>query len=195
MGSNSPNKSSTTLNVVFRMFRLQRRSWRFIVGQHRVPFLRRRCDLTKISEMPAVARGFISNLDLPVVYDPSWTQPVPANKRRISIVSTAAVHRRGDKPFSWLAKDFRAFDKTDRDLVMTHVAVEFDRSAWQQDLNTIIPLGRLEEMADAGEIGSVAEEHYSFMGAADPVTMEKSARQAAARMKQDGVNTVFLIPI
>lgn len=177
------------------MFRLQRRSWRFIVGQHRVPFLRRRCDLTKISEMPAVARGFISNLDLPVVDDPSWTQPVPANKRRISIVSTAAVHRRGDKPFSWLAKDFRAFDKTDRDLVMTHVAVEFDRSAWQQDLNTIIPLGRLEEMADDGEIGSVAEEHYSFMGAADPVTMEKSARQAAARMKQDGVNTVFLIPI
>ena len=70
---------------------------------------------------------------------------------------------------------------------MTHVAVEFYRSAWQQDLNTIIPLGRLEEMADDGEIGSVAEEHYSFMGAADPVTMEKSARQAAARMKQDGV--------
>ena len=94
-----------------------------------------------------------------------------------------------------MAKDFRAFDKTDRDLVMTHVAVEFDRSAWQQDLNTIIPLERLEEMADDGEIGSVAEEHYSFMGAADPVTMEKSARQAAARMKQDGVNTVFLIPI
>ena len=154
-----------------------------------------RFNLTKISEMPAVARGFISNLDLPVVYDPSWTQPVPANKRRISIVSTAAVHRRGHKPFSWLAKDFRAFDKTDRDLVMTHVAVEFDRSAWQQDLNTIIPLERLKEMADDGEIGSVAEEHYSFMGAADPVTMEKSARQAAARMKQDGVNTVFLIPI
>jgi D-proline reductase (dithiol) PrdB len=177
------------------MFRLQRRSWRFIVGQRCIAFLRRRFNLTKISEMPAVARGFISNLDLPVVYDPSWTQPVPANKRRISIVSTAAVHRRGDKPFSWLAKDFRAFDKTDRDLVMTHVAVEFDRSAWQQDLNTIIPLERLEEMADDGEIGSVAEEHYSFMGAADPVTMEKSARQAAAQMKQDGVNTVFLIPI
>jgi D-proline reductase (dithiol) PrdB len=79
--------------------------------------------------------------------------------------------------------------------VMTHVAVEFDRSAWQQDLNTIIPLDRLEEMATDGEIGSVAEDHYSFMGAADPVTMEKSARQAAAQMKQDGVNTVLLIPI
>jgi hypothetical protein len=41
----------------------------------------------------------------------------------------------------------------------------------------------------------VADEHYSFMGAADPVTMEKSARAVADQMKQEGVNTVFLIPI
>ena len=103
--------------------------------------------------------------------------------------------KRGDKAFSWLARDHRVFHKTDRDLVMTHVAVEFDRSAWQQDLNVIVPLDRLEEMAQAGEIGSVADEHYSFMGAADPVTMEKSAREAAKRMKLEGVDTVFLIPI
>ena len=87
------------------------------------------------------------------------------------------------------------FHKTDRDLIMTHVAVEFDRSAWQQDLNVIIPLDRLEEMAQNDEIGSIADEHYSFMGAADPVTMEKSAREVAGKMKQEGVNTVFLIPI
>ncbi|MDG2405809.1 MAG: glycine/sarcosine/betaine reductase selenoprotein B family protein [Paracoccaceae bacterium] len=151
--------------------------------------------MTKLDEMPAVARHFISNLDLPVTEDPAWTPAVPAQQRRISIVSTAAVSRRGDKPFSWLARDHRVFHKTDHDLVMTHVAVEFDRSAWQQDLNVIIPLDRLDEMAQAGEIGSVADEHYSFMGAADPVTMEKSARKVAGKMKQEGVNTVFLIPI
>ena len=145
--------------------------------------------------MPAVGRHFISNLELTVPTNDSWTEPVPANERRVSIVSTAAVSRRGDKPSSWLAKDSRTFNKTDRDLVMTHVAVEFDRSAWQQDLNTIIPLDRLEEMAADGEIASVADEHYSFMGAADPVTMEKSARAVADKMKQEGVNTVFLIPI
>ena len=151
--------------------------------------------MTKLDEMPAVARHFISNLDLPVTEDPAWTPAVPSQQRRISIVSTAAVSRRGDKPFSWLARDHRVFHKTDRDLVMTHVAVEFDRSAWQQDLNVIIPLDRLDEMAQEGEIGSVADEHYSFMGAADPITMEKSARKVASRMKQEGVNTVFLIPI
>jgi|TARA_B110001450_G_C17660438_1_gene496962 D-proline reductase (dithiol) PrdB len=151
--------------------------------------------MTKITEMPAVARGFISNLDLPVVDEPDWTIPSQPQERRVSIVTTAAVSRRGDKPFSWLARDHRVFNKNDRDLVMTHVAVEFDRSAWQQDLNVIIPLDRLEEMANDGEIGSVADEHYSFMGAADPVTMEKSAREVAVRMKQEGVDTVFLIPI
>ena len=151
--------------------------------------------MTKITEMPAVARGFISNLDLPVVAEPDWTVPSPSQERRVSIVTTAAVSRRGDKPFSWLARDHRVFNKNDRDLVMTHVAVEFDRSAWQQDLNVIIPLDRLDEMANDGEIGSVADEHYSFMGAADPVTMEKSAREVASKMKQEGVDTVFLIPI
>jgi hypothetical protein len=33
------------------------------------------------------------------------------------------------------------------------------------------------------------------MGAADPLTMEKSAREVASQMKQEGVNTVYLIPI
>ena len=151
--------------------------------------------MTKISEMPVVGRDFISNLKLPSFEKMAWTKPSPANKRRVSIVSTAAISKRNDRPFSWLAKDHRVIHKTDRDLVMTHVAVEFDRSAWQQDLNVIFPLDRLAEMEADQEIGSLADEHYSFMGAADPVTMEKSAREVAARMKDEGVDTVFLIPI
>ncbi len=151
--------------------------------------------MVMIPEMPAVGRGFISNLTIPPLEETPWTPPVPASERRVSIVSSAAVSKRGDKPFSWLARDCRAIRKDDRDLVMTHVAVEYDRSAWQQDLNTIIPLDRLEEMAGDGEIGSVAEEHYAFMGAADPMDMESSAREVAARMRADNVNTVFLIPV
>ena len=151
--------------------------------------------MVKMTEMPAVGRGFISNLEMPVYEHPAWTRPAPAKERRIAIVSTAALSRRGDKPFSWLARDYRAFGKDERDLVMTHVAVEYDRTAWQQDLNAILPLDRLDEMAKDGEIGSVADEHYSFMGAADPRDMEKAAREVADRMKQEAVNTVLLVPI
>lgn len=151
--------------------------------------------MVMIPDMPDVGRGFIENLTIPPITQTYWTTPAPARERRVSIVSSAAVSRRGDKPFSWLARDCRALSRKDRDLVMTHVAVEYDRTAWQQDLNTIIPLDRLEEMASDGEIGSVAEEHYTFMGAADPIDMEKSARETAALMKKDNVNTVFLIPV
>ena len=78
---------------------------------------------------------------------------------------------------------------------MTHVAVEYDRTAWQQDLNTIIPLDRLIEMEKDGEIGSLADNHYTFMGAADPSDMEKSALDVSRKMKQEAVDTVFLVPV
>lgn len=151
--------------------------------------------MVELAQMPAIGRGFISELEMPEFETRPWTIPVPAKDRRVAIVSTAAVSRRGEKPFSWLAKDYRAIGKHDRDLVMTHVAVEYDRTAWQQDINTILPLDRLEEMAADNEISSVAEEHYAFMGAADPRDMEKSAHDVIKRMKQDKVNTVFLIPV
>ena len=148
-----------------------------------------------ISEMPAVGRGFISRLEKYTFDNPAWSVPKEASSRRVSIVSSAAISRRGDKPFSWLANNHRVIEKDNLDLVMTHVAVEYDRTAWQQDINTILPLDRLEEMAKDGEIGSVSNEHYSFIGSSDPIKMERSAKEVAERMKDDAVDTVFLVPV
>ena len=145
--------------------------------------------------MPAVGRGFIERLTMPEIESPSWTSPASADTRRVAVVSTAAVSRRGDKPFSWHARDYRVIPKDERDLVMTHIAVEYDRTAWQQDLNAIMPLDRLEEMASAGEIGSVAKEHYTFLGSSDPAEMKRYVADVAVRMRADDVNTVFLIPV
>ena len=151
--------------------------------------------LVLVRQMPAVGRGFIEKLEPPDIKNFNWTNPAPQNNRKVAIISTAAVSKRGDRPFSWLARDYRVIGKNDRDLVMTHVAVEYDRTAWQQDLNTIIPLDRLIEMAKDNEIGSVAENHYTFMGAADPRDMEKSALEVSQKMKKEAVDTVFLVPV
>lgn len=148
-----------------------------------------------LTDMPKIARGFIEELDQPVFNDKPWTKPVPPHHRRVAMVSTAAVSRRGVRPFSWLARDHRVIGKNDRDLVMTHVAADYDRTAWQQDINVILPFDRLEELALNGDIDSVADDHYAFMGAADPRTMEESAQDAIAQMKLEGVNTVFLAPV
>ncbi len=148
-----------------------------------------------IPEMPAIGRGFISRLEKYTFDNPAWTVPKEATSRRVSIVSSAAISKRGDKPFSWLANNHRVIEKDNLDLVMTHVAVEYDRTAWQQDINTILPIDRLEEMAKNNEIGSVSNEHYSFIGSSDPIKMERSAKEVAERMKDDAVDTVFLVPV
>ena len=148
-----------------------------------------------LAEIPTVARDTLSSLEMPKLDHSPWTQPVPANQRRVAVISTAGISRRSDKPFSWHARDHRIIGKHDRDLVMTHVAIDYDRTAWQQDLNTVLPFDRLEEMANNNEIGSVADQHYSFMGASDPRDMEKSAQGVMKQMKQEGVNTVILAPV
>lgn len=148
-----------------------------------------------IPEMPAIGRGFISRLEKYTFDNPAWSVPKEASSRRVSIVSSAAISKRGDKPFSWLANNHRVIEKDNLDLVMTHVAVEYDRTAWQQDINTILPIDRLEELAKNNEIGYVSNEHYSFIGSSDPIKMERSAKEVAERMKDDAVDTVFLVPV
>ena len=66
---------------------------------------------------------------------------------------------------------------------------------FQEDWNVVFPLDRLRELAAEGAIGSVAQTHYSFMGATDPVQMEPHARELAHRLKQDAVDAVILPPV
>ncbi len=54
---------------------------------------------------------------------------------------------------------------------------------------------RLEEMVKRGELGSLADENYSFMGATDPAAMETAAKKVAGIMQADGVNAVLLVPV
>jgi D-proline reductase (dithiol) PrdB len=86
-------------------------------------------------------------------------------------------------------------DTTTRDLVMSHTSSNFDRTGFQQDLNVIFPLDRLRELAEQQILGSVASFHYSFMGAADPRSMEASARDLASLLTKDHVNAVLLVPV
>jgi D-proline reductase (dithiol) PrdB len=81
------------------------------------------------------------------------------------------------------------------DLAMTHISTNFDRSGFQQDWNVVFPIDRLRELATDEVIGSVADYHYSFMGAHDPTMMEQDARKLAVLLKKDGVDTALLIPV
>lgn len=116
---------------------------------------------------------------------------------RIALVSTAGLHRLRDRPFGVGETGYRLIPKNVRadELVMSHISTNFDRTGFQQDYNIVFPLDRLRELVDEGKIGSLAEYHYSFMGATDPVLMEDEARNLSAVLKKDGVDVVLLVPV
>lgn len=127
-----------------------------------------------------------------------WVDGPPLNERRVAIVSTAGLHSRNDRPFTLDAGDYYRIipgDIQPNDLVMSHSSPNFDRIGFQQDWNVVFPLDRLRELAQEKTIGSVADFHYSFMGAHDPGSMETEARAIAGLLKKDEVNAVVLLPV
>ena len=78
---------------------------------------------------------------------------------------------------------------------MSHVSVNFDRTGFQRDLNVVLPVDRLRDLVEQGLIGSVSDNHYSFMGATDPRGMQEHARTVAGRLKNDQVDGVLLTPV
>ena len=135
---------------------------------------------------------------LPRFRDRPWVKGPALARRRVAIISTAGLHKRGDRPFGAGAMDYRVIPGAvgANDLVMSHMSVNFDRSGFQQDWNVAFPLDRLRELAAEGMVGSVADYHYSFMGAVSPVTnYEGKARELAAHLHADKVDAVLLSPV
>jgi D-proline reductase (dithiol) PrdB len=66
----------------------------------------------------------------------------------------------------------------------------------EADLDVVLPMRRLTELAHEGIVGRPAPSHYSIMGyILEPTVMvEQTAPAIAARMRQDGVDAVALVP-
>ncbi len=77
-----------------------------------------------------------------------WSTGRPLAKRRIAIVSTAGLQKRGDRPFALGASDYRVIpgDTPGAEIVMSHISTNFDRSGYQQDLNVVFPIDRLRSL-------------------------------------------------
>ncbi len=153
--------------------------------------------MARLNRLPEPMRSHLAELPCPSFPDQPWVPGPRLSKRRISLISTAGLQRRGDRPFEGMSGDYRIIpgDIQARDLVMTHVSTNFDRTGFQQDWNLVFPLDRIKEFAAEGIVGSVAAYHYSFMGATDPAEMEPAAQNLAELLKGDGVDGALLVPV
>jgi D-proline reductase (dithiol) PrdB len=153
--------------------------------------------MVRMTDLPQTTQTGMANLECPRFETTPFVSGPPLAKRRVAVVSSAGLVRRGERPFVSSDVDYRALPaETPADrILMSHASVNFDRTAFQRDVNVVFPLDRLRAMEKAGTIGSVAATHYSFMGASDPRGMEANARAVAGRLKSDAVDAVLLTPV
>ena len=139
--------------------------------------------------------------DIPVYQFESlaWTNPKPLAESRVAVVTTAGLTTDSASLWSQSDEGFTVLPHGTTDLSFAHFSPNFDRSGFNLDVNTVLPIDRLDEMAADGIIGSVAERHISFMGAqADHnlATMRLDTGPAAAQLlRDDGVDTILLTPV
>jgi D-proline reductase (dithiol) PrdB len=153
--------------------------------------------VTRLTSLPPAQAERLAALECPDFETMPWVTGPPLSRRRVAIVSSAGLVVRGEDPFRGRDPDYRVIpaDTKREELLVSHISINFDRTGFQEDWNVVFPLDRLNELAADGMIGSVAQTHYSFMGATDPVQMEPHARELAGRLKRDQVDAVILSPV
>ena len=136
--------------------------------------------MTRLTDLPPDQAKRLAEVECPEFKTRPWVTGPALSQRRVAIVP-----------------HYHAIPATTRpeDLLCSHISINFDRTGLQEDWNVAFPIDRLWELAAEGTIGSMADTHYSFMGATDPLQMEPHARELAGRLKQDKVDSVLLAPV
>jgi D-proline reductase (dithiol) PrdB len=83
---------------------------------------------------------------------------------------------------------------TERDVRLYHLHI--DPRFGESDLDVVLPMRRLSELAREGVVGSPALTHYSVMGfILEPTELvQKTAPAIAERMRADRVDAAALVP-
>jgi D-proline reductase (dithiol) PrdB len=154
--------------------------------------------MVRLRDLSDAEREHIMAKELPSYDSEPFVEGPPLSERRVALVTTAGLHRTDDEAFSFVDLSYRIIPgHADLSpLTMTHSSVHFDRTGFREDVNTVFPLDRLRELADDGVIGSLADHHYSLMGAGWPPEMiEPTCAELARLLHADAVTAVCLVPV
>ena len=124
----------------------------------------------------------------------------------VATIVTAGMALKSDRPFDqegehrnpwWGDPSYRVIpcSAMERDVSFYHMHI--NPSYALQDLNSMLPLGRLQELERTREIGRSAPRHYSIMGyLLNPEQMlRESVPAIIENLRQDQVDIVLLVPV
>ena len=152
--------------------------------------------MARLEDMAPSQREHIEAMECPE-FNTALTGKRPLGECRVALISSAGLMRRGEDNIEGNSVDYRTFEKScpDRDILINHISVNFDRSAFAEDINTVFPRELLQSLQEDGSIGHAAKKHYSFMGAAAPEELQPAAERLALALKEADINTACLLPV
>lgn len=143
---------------------------------------------------------------------PFTTLKRPVRESRIALVTTAGIwnkdtddsfdYEREKREPLWGDPTYRVFGNDLRQEQVGAGHLHLNNDDVLADFNIALPIDRLRELVTAGEAGSAANHHYSFMGyqgggPSGPDTTEWETRyvpEVVARMRDEGVDAVVVTP-
>ena len=153
--------------------------------------------MVRLSDVVPSQRTGLENLPCPQL-PPCNLQPARELRQcRVALISSAGLMLRDEDNVPGNTSDYRTIPATisDGDVLMNHISVNFDRTAFAEDINSVLPRDRLLALAHVGTIESAAEHHYSFMGATDPAQMKQNVERLVNELAEREINTVCLLPV
>ena len=155
--------------------------------------------MVRLADLPDYEREHLLAKNMPPLGPATWVASnKPLSELRIALVISPGSPFPDVPPFEFTDATFRPIsnDENANDLIMSHSSVNFDRTGLAEDVNLVYPIDRFKELEARGAIGSLANVHYSFMGAGlMPTEYQHSASQLAGMLKKDRVDAVFLTPV
>jgi D-proline reductase (dithiol) PrdB len=127
----------------------------------------------------------------------AFTTPPPLANATVAIVTTASLHHPDQDDFAVMDAGYRVLDDSRRDYVTGHWSPNFDGSGFAYDMNIVFPVDRLDELAERGVIGRVADQHLAYAGNQfDLSAIRMDSGPAGAKFLRDqGVDVVLLTPV
>lgn len=142
-------------------------------------------------------KALTADIETPQFDEVAFTTPGPLAEATVALVTTSSLHHPDDEDFAPGDTGYRVLSGQRRDYVLGHWSPNFDTTGFAIDMNTVLPLDRLDELATAGTIGRVADEHLAFAGNQFDLSTIRldTGPEGGRRLRDQGVDVVLLTPV
>ena len=135
-----------------------------------------------------------------------WTPlDKPLSECRVALISSGGIALKSDMPFDqegerqnpwWGDPTHRVIPRDTKtgDIKLYHLHV--DPCYVEADINCLLPIDRLGQLAASGEIGAVANMHYAFMGynLQPRILLEETTPKIIHNLRDEAVDVAVLVP-